>query len=317
MRMMRKIDSVIVHCSATKAGQDFTAEDIDRWHRERGFKGIGYHYIVCLNGKIEKGRDILLPGAHCKGWNERSIGICYIGGLDENGHPADTRTNAQKRVLFQLIMDLQKEYDILQVLGHRDTSPDLNGDGIIETYEYVKSCPCFNVREFMRNEYKLLCVLWAVLFVPLLLSGCKSGEKMVDKRQRIEIDSCSVSTYVQSAIEQSFIAGNNSEITEETMERVVYLFSSDTLGRSSGMVVKTVAGRKKGNEKMISAGKERVHKDSIRMTTEMTVQRSDEINSVVHKKGMGEEVLRVVKVGVFLFFAFLGGYLIWKWLKNS
>lgn len=317
MRMMRKIDSVIVHCSATKAGQDFTAEDIDRWHRERGFKGIGYHYIICLNGKIEKGRDILLPGAHCKGWNERSIGICYIGGLDENGHPADTRTNAQKRVLFQLIMDLQKEYDILQVMGHRDTSPDLNGDGIIEAYEYVKSCPCFNVREFMRNEYKLLCVVWAVLFVPLFLSGCKSGEKMVDKRQRIEIDSCSVSTYEQSAVEQSFIAENNSEITEETMERVVYLFSSDTLGRSSGIVVKTVAGRRKGNEKMISAGKERVHKDSIRTKTEMTVQRSDEINSVVHKKGMGEEVLRVVKVGVFLFFAFLGGCLVWKWLRNS
>lgn len=76
---MRNIDSIIVHCSATKAGQDFTATDIDRWHRERGFNGIGYHYVIRLDGRLEKGREIDLPGAHCKGWNERSIGLCYIG----------------------------------------------------------------------------------------------------------------------------------------------------------------------------------------------------------------------------------------------
>ena len=99
MNIMRKIDSIIIHCSATKVGQDFTAADIDRWHRERGFNGIGYHYVVCLDGRLERGRDISLAGAHCKGWNEHSIGICYIGGLDVNGHPADTRTKAQKRVL--------------------------------------------------------------------------------------------------------------------------------------------------------------------------------------------------------------------------
>lgn len=81
---MRNIDSIIVHCSATKAGLDFTATDIDRWHRERGFNGIGYHYVIRLDGKLEKGRDVTLAGAHCKGWNERSVGICYIGGLDEN-----------------------------------------------------------------------------------------------------------------------------------------------------------------------------------------------------------------------------------------
>ena len=66
---MRNIDSIIVHCSATKAGQDFTATDIDRWHRERGFNGIGYHYVIRLDGKLEKGRDVTLAGAHCKGWN--------------------------------------------------------------------------------------------------------------------------------------------------------------------------------------------------------------------------------------------------------
>ena len=125
---MRKIDSIIIHCSATKTGQDFTAMDIDGWHRKRGFNGIGYHYVIRLDGKVEKGRDVSLVGAHCKGWNERSIGICYIGGLDENGCPADTRTNEQKRALSQLVIDLKNKYDIHQILGHRDTSPDLDRD---------------------------------------------------------------------------------------------------------------------------------------------------------------------------------------------
>ena len=120
--MIRKIDTIIVHCSATKAGQDFTAVDIDRWHRERGFDGIGYHYVIRLDGQIEKGRDVALPGAHCRGWNVRSIGVCYIGGLDAEGHPADTMTKAQRRVLYQLIIELQKDYPSIDlVVGHRDT----------------------------------------------------------------------------------------------------------------------------------------------------------------------------------------------------
>ena len=186
---MRNIDSIIVHCSATKAGQDFTATDIDRWHRERGFNGIGYHYVIRLDGKLEKGRDVALAGAHCKGWNEQSIGICYIGGLDENGRPADTRTNAQKRVLYQIIMDLQREYNILQVLGHRDTSPDLNGDGVIEPYEYVKACPCFDVKEFLRSGRELLFVLLVALVVPVLLSGCRSKKEVINRESEVRVDS--------------------------------------------------------------------------------------------------------------------------------
>ena len=135
--------------------------------------------MIRLDGKLEKGRDVSLAGAHCRGWNERSVGICYIGGLDENGRPADTRTNAQKRVLYQIIMDLQREYNILQVLGHRDTSPDLNGDGVIEPYEYVKACPCFDVRAFLRNGRELLFVLLVALVVPVLLSGCRSKKEVV------------------------------------------------------------------------------------------------------------------------------------------
>lgn len=323
MKVMRKIDSIIVHCSATKAGLDFSAADIDRWHRERGFNDIGYHYIVCLDGKIEKGRDILLMGAHCKGWNERSIGICYIGGLDENGLPADTRTNAQKRVLYQLIMDLQKEYGILQVLGHRDTSPDLNGDGVVEPYEYVKSCPCFNVKEFMRNGRELLFVLLAALFVSLLTGACKSGKEISKKRQQSEMDSSSVTSSEKSVAGESLISKNDSKITEEYMERTECLFSLDTLGRSVGVtMVKVVTGRKNEKERMISMQNRLMQEDSVYMKSQTIEQSQDEMNSVIHKKDGFSFFYNSLIKAIFLLFGLLASYLINKritklYLRNS
>ena len=280
---MRKIDSIIVHCSATKAGQDFTAADIDRWHRERGFNGIGYHYVIRLDGKLEKGRDVSLTGAHCKGWNERSIGICYIGGLDENGRPADTRTNAQKRVLYQMIMDLQREYNILRVLGHRDTSPDLSGDGVIEPYEYVKACPCFDVREFLRNGRELLFVLLVVLIVPVLLSGCRSKKEVVSRNNEIRVDSSLNISSGKSLVKNGVASEKDSEVVEEHIEQMVFVFSVDTLGSKAGMVVKTVVDRKNVNEKQLlqevnsqsvslsdMSSKTEVHKiDSEKMTNRM------------------------------------------------
>ena len=144
-------DTIIIHCSATRAGQDFTAADIDLWHRARGFRSIGYHFVIRLDGTIEPGRDVSLDGAHCTGWNRRSIGICYVGGLDKEGRPADTRTEAQREALIRLVEDLRLVYpDIRQVIGHRDTSPDRNGDGIISPNEFIKMCPCFDVR----NEFR-------------------------------------------------------------------------------------------------------------------------------------------------------------------
>ena len=80
-------DTIIIHCSATRAGQNITAADIDCWHRARGFWSIGYHYVIRLDGTIEPGRDVTLDGAHCMGWNQRSIGICYVGGLDKKAAP--------------------------------------------------------------------------------------------------------------------------------------------------------------------------------------------------------------------------------------
>jgi N-acetylmuramoyl-L-alanine amidase len=139
-------DSIIIHCSATREGQNITAADIDRWHRQRGFWSIGYHYVIRLDGSIEAGREVSADGAHCMGWNERSVGICYVGGLDAQGKPKDTRTDAQRASLKRLVEALRIVFpNIEQVLGHRDTSPDLDGNGIITPNEYLKACPCFDV----------------------------------------------------------------------------------------------------------------------------------------------------------------------------
>lgn len=141
-------DAIIIHCSATRAEQDITAADIESWHRARGFWTIGYHYVIRLDGTIEPGRDVTLDGAHCMGWNKRAIGICYVGGLDKDGRPADTRTDAQRTALIRLVKALRLVFPgVKQVLGHRDTSPDLNGDGVISPNEYMKACPCFDVQK--------------------------------------------------------------------------------------------------------------------------------------------------------------------------
>lgn len=153
---MRKdeIDAIVVHCSATKEGKHYDRNDIDRMHVNRGFQCIGYNFVVLLDGTVQAGRSLTIPGAHCnskgfskRSYNRHSIGICYIGGLDSKGKAKDTRTEAQKKALRELIEKLCKEYPIKEVLGHRDTSPDLDGDGIVEPQEWIKMCPCFNARE--------------------------------------------------------------------------------------------------------------------------------------------------------------------------
>lgn len=131
MKKMRPITEIIVHCSATRAGKDFHAADIDRWHRAAGWKRIGYHFVVCLDGLIEVGRPIDMIGAHCAGHNKTSIGICYIGGLGDGGKPADTRTTPQRVALETLIQSLTLKYHC-PTYGHRDFAP--------------KECPCFDAR---------------------------------------------------------------------------------------------------------------------------------------------------------------------------
>lgn len=152
---MKTIEAIIIHCTATKEGLDIRAKDVDRWHKEQGWRMIGYNYLIDLDGKIENGRPLTMTGAHCKGWNDRSIGICYVGGLDRNGNPKDTRTPAQKEAMNRLVYDLLEAYPtITQILGHRDTSPDLDGNGVVTPNEWIKACPCFDVR----SEFPILII---------------------------------------------------------------------------------------------------------------------------------------------------------------
>lgn len=130
---MREITEIIIHCSATVEGKHFTVEDIDRWHKARGWQGIGYHYVIYLDGSIHRGRDLNKIGAHCTGHNKNSIGICYIGGVDKNNKPKDTRTEAQKESLEQLIKELKCRYPNARLFGHRDFAN--------------KACPCYDVHQ--------------------------------------------------------------------------------------------------------------------------------------------------------------------------
>ena len=129
---------LIIHCSATLPDQRVTVQDIDRWHRQRGFDCIGYHFYITVDGTIWTGRPLNQVGAHCKGYNAHSIGICYEGGLDEEGNPCDTRTLLQKAALVALINKLREIYPTADVVGHNDL--DLH-----------KACPCFSAVEEYNN----------------------------------------------------------------------------------------------------------------------------------------------------------------------
>lgn len=129
---MREIKYIVIHCSATKEGQEFHVSDIDRWHKAQGWASVGYHWIITLDGKVEKGRDESMVGAHVSGYNSNSIGICYIGGLDKDGKSKDTRTDKQKAALWTLLVELIKKYPKAVIKGHRDF-PNVK-----------KSCPCFD-----------------------------------------------------------------------------------------------------------------------------------------------------------------------------
>lgn len=151
---MKKIDAIVIHCTATRAGQDIRAADIDKMHQERGYSCIGYNYVIDIDGTVEAGRPLSRDGAHCNtaglsgvSYNKHSIGIVYVGGLDKNGKPADTRTQEQKKALADLVYRLIDKYpSIVEVIGHRDASPDKNRDGVITKNEWIKQCPCFDVR---------------------------------------------------------------------------------------------------------------------------------------------------------------------------
>lgn len=131
---MRYINKIIIHCSATPEGRHHTREDIKRWHLQRGFTDIGYHFIIYLDGTIVKGRPIEIAGAHCTGQNANSIGICYVGGMDkDNMKPKDTRTIEQKVQLKNIVRELKQKYPEATIHGHREFAN--------------KACPSFDVQK--------------------------------------------------------------------------------------------------------------------------------------------------------------------------
>jgi len=144
---MREINLLVIHCSATRVDRDITAKDIDSAHKVRGFSSWGYHYYIRKNGKVEPMRSHDEVGAHARGYNAKSLGVCYEGGLDTNGKPADTRTLSQQIAMHSLVSKLLKEFPGSKVVGHRDLSPDKNYNGIIDPFERVKECPCFNTAD--------------------------------------------------------------------------------------------------------------------------------------------------------------------------
>ena len=134
----RRITEIIVHCTATREGRATTIAEITKWHKQRGFSTIGYHYVVMIDGTVCKGRDVNVSGAHCVGHNAHSIGVCYVGGLDKNnGEDKDTRTSAQKYALLTLLKKLKALYPNAKIHGHRDFAN--------------KKCPCFDATTEYRN----------------------------------------------------------------------------------------------------------------------------------------------------------------------
>ena len=139
---MRHIDKIVLHCSATREGKDYSVDTIRGWHTRKGWRDIGYHYIVQRNGDVQEGRPLKMQGAHTRGLNKSSIGICYIGGVESTRNKKgkwtakDTRTEEQKSALHYFITDLMDEYPEATLHGHNEFA--------------AKACPSFDVQE----EYK-------------------------------------------------------------------------------------------------------------------------------------------------------------------
>jgi len=140
---MRTINKVIVHCTATPECRHTTVEDVRRWHLDRGWSDIGYHYLVYLDGTVHEGRPIEIQGAHTKGQNKNSIGIAYVGGIDKDTFkPKDTRTDEQKEALVDMLEFFKITHPEITIHGHNEFAS--------------KSCPCFDAK----TEYENITNMW-------------------------------------------------------------------------------------------------------------------------------------------------------------
>lgn len=151
MAHLNMVNYIVVHCADTYARMDIGAKEIDSWHKQRGWSKIGYHFVIRRDGTVEKGRETDEIGAHTLGHNYESIGICMVGGKADSGGPENNFLPVQFKALYKLIYSLLHMYPNAVIVGHRDLSPDKNNDGIIEKWEWVKTCPSFDVREWWNN----------------------------------------------------------------------------------------------------------------------------------------------------------------------
>jgi len=135
---VRLITKVIIHCAATKPSMDIGASEIKKWHLDRGWKDIGYHYVIRRNGDIENGIVVALAGSHTKGHNANSIGICLVGGINDKGEPESNFTKAQWATLERLVRVLKVDFPHATVHGHREFA--------------AKACPSFDVQEWLKNK---------------------------------------------------------------------------------------------------------------------------------------------------------------------
>ena len=137
---MRDLNKIILHCSATREGKDFSADTIRGWHvNGRGWSDIGYHWVIRLDGSIEVGRPLEKSGAHTKGHNKDSVGVCYIGGCDADGKPKDTMNPEQEKAWRMIVLSLRTLYGDLTIHGHNEFAN--------------KACPSFTVKEKFADMY--------------------------------------------------------------------------------------------------------------------------------------------------------------------
>lgn len=146
-----KTDTIVIHCSATRAGQDIGVEQITAWHQAKGWETIGYHFVIRRDGTVEAGRLVQMIGAHVQGHNASSIGICLVGGIGADGDAENNFTPDQFAQCKALLEQLLATYPGCRIVGHRDLSPDTDGDGVIEPREWIKACPSFDVAAWVQS----------------------------------------------------------------------------------------------------------------------------------------------------------------------
>lgn len=132
---MRTINEIIIHCTATPEGREVSVEQIRRWHKQRGFCDIGYHLIIHLDGSVDVGRPLSIAGAHCTGHNANSLGVCYVGGVDADNRPKDTRTPAQVATLRAIVQTARALMPNIIISGHNQYAR--------------KACPCFQITDLL------------------------------------------------------------------------------------------------------------------------------------------------------------------------